>query len=643
MALARHEFTVTDEHGNIVTDAQVEVRREIAGAPLAVLYSDRDGLTPLINPFPVDSETAVAAFHVVGGAYRIRAFKPSLERVERYVGIGTASETDASLIPTGVSTAWRFDAATADADPGSGLFRLNNASPASATAIYIDNENLGGNDVSAWLDTLDGSGESGNRGQLTICDPDQHAEVFRIYTVSGAVVDGSGYRRLAVTHVAGAGSFTPATRYSFNFSPKGVTGEVTQAEFDAHLNDPTGAHAASAIAFAPTGSIAATDVQAAIEAVTNDITRRTITGADTIVAGDKGTIVEATSGTFTLAFTAAATLGNGFWCIVVNSGTGVVTLDPNSTEQIDGLTSWALYQGGAVIVQCSGSAFETVLLSAMRALFDSSGTFVKPGVGTFARVEAWGGGGSGGRAGSGDGGGGGGGGAYVVRDLLLSALGSSETVTIGAGGASITADNTDGAAGGDTTFGSLVTAYGGGGGSGDGSQNGGGGGGGQTGVGSTGAANGSGGNGGTPRSIILDSAGSAVAAEPGRGATAAVAGRGSSNIAGGGGGGFGGNADDGIGGGDSVFGGGGGGGGSEASGAAATGGSSIWGGGGGGGGSSTTAAAAGGLSLNGGNGGAGGFDNNAAAAGAQPGGGGGGSETGNSGAGGAGRVIVTVW
>src|SRR5262245_38114256 len=94
MALARREFTVVDENGNVVTDAQVEIRREVPGQPLASIYSDRDGVTPLANPFSVDPTTAVAAFHVAGGAYRIRAFKTEFERIERYVAIGTAAEMD---------------------------------------------------------------------------------------------------------------------------------------------------------------------------------------------------------------------------------------------------------------------------------------------------------------------------------------------------------------------------------------------------------------------------------------------------------------------------------------------------------------------------------------------------------------------
>jgi hypothetical protein len=63
--------------------------------------------------------------------------------------------------------------------------------------------------------------------------------------------------------------------------------------------------------------------------------RRTITGAEIVVQNDHMKVVEATSGTFTLAFAAAATLGDAFWCIIHNSGTGVVTLNPDSSETLN--------------------------------------------------------------------------------------------------------------------------------------------------------------------------------------------------------------------------------------------------------------------------------------------------------------------
>lgn len=108
--------------------------------------------------------------------------------------------------------------------------------------------------------------------------------------------------------------------------------------------------------------------------------------------------------------------------------------------------------------------------------FTASGTWTKPSGATFVMVEAWGGGGGGGSGRRGaaasarHGGDGGGGGAYVQRLFRASDLGATETVTIaagGAGGAAQTVNSTNGingTAGGNTTFGSWLTAYGGAGG-----------------------------------------------------------------------------------------------------------------------------------------------------------------------------------
>lgn len=386
--------------------------------------------------------------------------------------------------------------------------------------------------------------------------------------------------------------------------------------------------------------------------------RRAISGADTIVANDYGHLVEITSGTFTLAFTAAATLGSGFQCVVSNVGTGDVTLDPNGAEQIDGLTSWILYPGGSVLLTCTGSAFETVLLSPMRRQFDSSGanTWTKPGSGSFIRVQAWAGGGSGGKgraAATSSGGGGGGGGDFAERIIAFAALGTTETATVGAGGASQTVDSTAGNVGANSTFGSHLTAFGGGGGGGGGNGNGGGaaGGGGVSEAGGSGAA-GTSADGGAPLTSIYftfnaDSGGSPLdhptTLQLGlKGSTAGgLAGKGNDNIYGGGGG-AGPNSGAQIGG-SSIFGGGGGGSGITGATAAGPGGNSYFGGGGGGGGTVSGTAGAAGTSTFGGNGGAGANGANAGGAGTQPGGGGGGSNTGNSGAGGAGRIIVYMW
>ena len=240
------------------------------------------------------------------------------------------------------------------------------------------------------------------------------------------------------------------------------------------------------------------------------VTRRTITTTDTVVVGDLGNIIEITSGTFTLAFTAAATLANGFNTFIYNSGTGDVTLDPNGAELIDGVTSWVLYPGGAILVMCTGTAFESILLSPMQKIFTSgTTTWTTPGSSTFTEVficGAGGGGGGGGReaaANFSSGGGGGGGGGCVYAKFKTADVGASQTVTVGTGGSGGSGATTNGSTGGsgngggNTTFGSLLTAFGGGGGSAGiaaGAGAGGGGGGGQTAAGGTSTASTTGGS-----------------------------------------------------------------------------------------------------------------------------------------------------
>jgi len=227
--------------------------------------------------------------------------------------------------------------------------------------------------------------------------------------------------------------------------------------------------------------------------------------------------------------------------------------------------------------------------------FDASGTWTKPSgyaAGSRVHIQAWGAGGSGGRHTTSSSNSGGGGGGYNERWITLSALSATETVTIGAGGASRTGSNQAGVIGGNSSFGAHITAYGGGGGS---------------------ATSSTGGTGGG-----MLSAGGTNSNFPGQ------------PIFGG---------DDSIGfqgvGGSPSFWHGGGGGTGLGGGFPLGGAQSVFGGGGGGGGAS----GGGGTSSFGGNGGAAGTTG---VAGAVP-GGGGGSGTSTSGAGGDGRVIITVF
>lgn len=79
------------------------------------------------------------------------------------------------------------------------------------------------------------------------------------------------------------------------------------------------------------------------------------TSAYTVVTTDRGSLIDCTSGTFTLSFQACATLGANWTTYIRNSGTGVVTLDPNGAETIDGVATYLLQAGNIALVQCDGS------------------------------------------------------------------------------------------------------------------------------------------------------------------------------------------------------------------------------------------------------------------------------------------------
>lgn len=116
-----------------------------------------------------------------------------------------------------------FDNGTADADPGAGEFRFNNGTLASVTTVFLDNSDDDGNTVSGFIDAFDDTGDTSARGYLLIKGIDTPATFF-VGLVTGSVVDGTGYRKVSVTHVASGGTFTATERFSVLFGPAGPGG-----------------------------------------------------------------------------------------------------------------------------------------------------------------------------------------------------------------------------------------------------------------------------------------------------------------------------------------------------------------------------------------------------------------------------------
>lgn len=88
----------------------------------------------------------------------------------------------------------------------------------------------------------------------------------------------------------------------------------------------------------------------------------TKSGSYTVVAADRGKVIQC-SGSFTLAIAAAATLGDGFSFTVMNVSTGIITIDPSLSEQIDGFGTLNVNAGVSVVVFCDGTGFRTLGIS----------------------------------------------------------------------------------------------------------------------------------------------------------------------------------------------------------------------------------------------------------------------------------------
>lgn len=95
-------------------------------------------------------------------------------------------------------------------------------------------------------------------------------------------------------------------------------------------------------------------------AVLSQFYRITRTSNTAISINEFGQIIDITSGTFTQTFDESANLGNGFYCYVINSGSGVITLDPAGVETINIST---LYQNDMVMILCDGSNLYAYLLN----------------------------------------------------------------------------------------------------------------------------------------------------------------------------------------------------------------------------------------------------------------------------------------
>ena len=102
-----------------------------------------------------------------------------------------------------------------DADQGAGKVWFN-AAVASATILYMDDADTNSADISTFVQTWDNSSNSSSRGYIYVIQK-ASAVNYAIYEIDGAVTDASGYTKIPVNYMIGAGTLADADPVTVNF------------------------------------------------------------------------------------------------------------------------------------------------------------------------------------------------------------------------------------------------------------------------------------------------------------------------------------------------------------------------------------------------------------------------------------------
>ena len=133
-----------------------------------------------------------------------------------------------NIFDPGSAMSYTFSGATADADPGNGGIRLNNASSTAATTIFIDNvDALSSADMTSFISLLSGGNSpSGVLGTVTLRKA-TFPEVFAQYSVT-ALTNASGYQKLTVANkgASGAAPFTSGDSLLVDIALTGDKGDA---------------------------------------------------------------------------------------------------------------------------------------------------------------------------------------------------------------------------------------------------------------------------------------------------------------------------------------------------------------------------------------------------------------------------------
>lgn len=146
--------------------------------------------------FNVDPDTPFTGTFVDGEALLVDFYPSGMRGIDGVVG--------ADGVNAGFQ--WQFDSSTVASEPAEGYFRLNNATPISATALYITETAMGSVSLPAFLATWDDSTNT-HKGYIAIRNLTNTA-VFVVYSVTGTMTDNGAWDSFTIAGIAASGSFS---------------------------------------------------------------------------------------------------------------------------------------------------------------------------------------------------------------------------------------------------------------------------------------------------------------------------------------------------------------------------------------------------------------------------------------------------
>ena len=109
------------------------------------------------------------------------------------------------------SIGYKFSSNATDADPGTGLFRYNNPAVSKVTWIFVDNNDISGEDQTNWYSTWNDTTGATARGSINIVE--YEGKNVNVFNVTGVFIKSTGYWKIQVEYISGTLPVNGATYY----------------------------------------------------------------------------------------------------------------------------------------------------------------------------------------------------------------------------------------------------------------------------------------------------------------------------------------------------------------------------------------------------------------------------------------------